>query len=48
MLGDAGEHIREPSLRIDVVEASSLDQGVEDRRALAAAFGSAEQPGLAA
>ena len=35
-------------LRIDVVEASSLDQGVEDGRALAAAIGSAEQPSLAA
>lgn len=39
MLGDAGEHIREPSLRIDVVEANSLDQGIEDRCALAAAIG---------
>jgi len=46
MLGDASKHIREPSLRIDVVEASGLDQGVKDGRALAAAIGSTEQPGL--
>lgn len=41
--GDAGEGVREPRLGIDVVELGGLDQGVEDRRPLAAAVGAAEQ-----
>ncbi len=48
MFGDAGEYVHEPSLGIDFVVASSLDQGIEERRALAAAIGSAEQQGPAA
>ena len=36
MIGDASKHIGEPCLRIDVVEASSLDQGVEDHNVLSA------------
>ena len=42
MLGDAGGHIREPGMPINVVETGSLDQGVEDGRTPAAAIGSAE------
>ena len=42
MLSNASEYIGEPSLRIDVVEAGGLDQGVEGGRTLAAAIGSTE------
>jgi len=48
MLSDASKYIAEPSLRVHVIEASGLDQGLEDGRALAATIGSAEQPGLTA
>ena len=48
MIGDAGEHVGEPGLRIDVVELGRVDQRVHDRGALAAAIGAGEQPGLAA
>src|SRR3546814_3752621 len=47
MAGNAGEHVCEPRLRINVVQARGLDQRVEDGGALTAAIGSAEQPGLA-
>lgn len=48
MLSDPSEYIGEPSLRVHLVEASSLDQGVEDGSTLAPAIGSAEQPSLPA
>ncbi len=48
MLSNASEYIGEPSLRIDVVQPGSLDQGVEDGSPLAATIGAAEQPGLPA
>lgn len=48
MIGDAGEDIGEPGLRIDIVELGGLDEGVDDGGALAAAIGAAEQPCLAA
>ena len=48
MIGDAGEHVGEPGLRIDVVEPCGLDQGVHDGGTLAAAIGAGEQPRLAA
>jgi hypothetical protein len=48
VIGDAGEHIGEPGLRVDVVELGGLDQRVEDGGALPAAIGAAEQPRLAA
>ena len=48
MIGDAGEHVGEPGLRVDVVELCGLDQRVEDGGAVAAAVGAAEQPGFAA
>ena len=36
-VGDVGEDICEPGLRIDIVELGGLDEGVGDRRGLAAA-----------
>jgi hypothetical protein len=45
---DAGEHVGEPSLRVDVVEPRGLDQRVHHGGALAAAIGAGEQPRLAA
>ena len=44
MIGDAGEDIGEPSLRVDVVEPCRLDQRVGDRGALATAIRAAEEP----
>jgi hypothetical protein len=44
---DAGEHITEPGLRIDVVELGSLDQGVDDGRAATTFIGTSEGPVLA-
>jgi len=46
-VGDAGEEVGEPSLRVDVVELGGLDQRVEDGGALATAIRAAEKPGLA-
>ena len=43
-LGDAGEDIGEPSLRVDVVELGGADEGVHRRGSLAAAVGAGEQP----
>ena len=43
-LGDAGENVGEPSLRIDVVELGGDDEGIHRRGAHAAAVGAAEQP----
>ena len=48
MIGDAGEHIGEPSLWVDIVELCGLDQRVKHGSALATAVGAAEQPGFAA
>jgi len=42
--GDAGEHVGKPGLGVDVVELCGDDQGVHQRRALAAAIGAGEQP----
>ena len=44
MLGDAGEDIGEPGLRIDVVRFCHGDEGVHDRGSVTAAVGSGEQP----
>src|SRR5208282_6026179 len=46
MFGDAGEHVGEPCLWINVVHLGRDDQAVHDRGALAAAIGTAEQPRL--
>ena len=48
MVGDAGEHVGEPSLGVDVVELGGGDQAVDDGGALAAAVGAGKQPRLAA
>ena len=48
VIGDARQHVSEPSLRIDVVELRGLDQRVKDGGTLAAAIRAAEQPRLAA
>ena len=45
-LGDAGEHISEPSLRVDVVELGGADQRIHCCRVHAAAVGNEEQPCL--
>ena len=47
MLGDVGEHVGEPSLRLDIIELGGLDQRVKHGGAVAAAVGAAEQPGFA-
>ena len=39
MIGQSGEHIGEPGLRIDLVEPGCLDQGVHECGAVAAAPG---------
>lgn len=47
MVGDAGEDVGEPCLRIDVVESTGQDQRIGDRRPLATAIRAAKQPRLA-
>ena len=46
MIGDAGEDVGEPGLRVDVVELCGADRGVHERGALAAPIGAGEQPRL--
>jgi hypothetical protein len=48
VIGDAGEHVSEPGLGIDVVESGGGDQAVDDGGAVATTIGAGEQPGLAA
>jgi hypothetical protein len=36
MVGDPGEDVGEPGLRVDAVELAGLDQGIDRRRPLAA------------
>ena len=48
VIGDAGEDVGEPGLRVDVVELGGDDQGVHEGGALTAAIGAGEEPGLAA
>src|SRR5580704_9686196 len=43
---DPGQHVGEPSLRIDIVELGRLNECQHDRGALTAAIGACEQPGL--
>lgn len=42
MIGDAGEDIGEPGLRIDIAQPGGLDEGVEDGGALTASVGAAD------
>src|SRR6266852_8503403 len=46
VIGDACEHVGEPSLRINIVELGRLNQCQHDRGALAAAIGAGEEPRL--
>lgn len=48
VLGDAGEYIGEPSLRIDVIHLRGHDQRRHHGSAVGAAFGASEQPRLPA
>ena len=43
VIGDAGEYVGEPGLRIDVIELGRLNQREHDRGAFAAAIGAGEQ-----
>src|ERR1700748_3790571 len=46
-VGDPGEHIGKPGLRVDVVELSRHDQGGHDGSTLGTTIGAGEQPGVA-
>ena len=46
MIGNAGEHVGEPGLRIDVVELGRHDQGGDGGGAVGSAIGACEQPGF--
>jgi hypothetical protein len=48
MVGDAGEHVGEPSLGVDVVELGGGDRAVDDGGALTSTIGAGEQLRLAA
>ena len=48
VIGDAGEHVGEPGLRVDAVELGGADQRVDRRRAFAAAIGAGRTARLAA
>jgi hypothetical protein len=48
VVGQAGEDVGEPGLRVDAVELRGLDQGVHGGRAFAAAIGAGEGPVVAA
>src|SRR5689334_16657230 len=48
MIGQPGEYIGEPDLRIDVVELGGLNQRVDGGSAAAAIVGAGESPVLAA
>jgi hypothetical protein len=47
MIGDAGQDISEPGLRIDVVHFTGRNQAINHRGALAAAVGARKQPRFA-
>jgi len=47
-VGDAGEDIGEPSLRIDVIQLGGLYQRVHERGAIRSALGAGEQPRFSA
>ena len=44
MIGQSGEHVCEPSLRVDVVELGGLDESVDGGGAMAAFVRSCEVP----
>jgi hypothetical protein len=45
VVGDPAQYLGEPGLRIDTVQLGASDQGVGDRRRLAAALGADEENG---
>ena len=47
MVGDAGDDVGEPSLRVDAVEAGGLDERVQDGGSAAAVVGAGEEIVLA-
>ena len=46
VIGDAGEHIGEPSLWIDIIKLGRHDQRCHDRDAVGTSVGAGEQPGF--
>ncbi len=48
VIGDAGQDVGEPGLRIDIVKLRGDDQAVQEGGAKAAAIGAGEQPGFSA
>jgi hypothetical protein len=48
VIGDPGEHIGKPGLRINAIELGRVNERQHDRGALAAAIGAGGQPGLPA
>ena len=48
MLGDTGEHVGEPGLRIDAIHFRRDDQRVHEGGSVTATVGAGEQPGLPA
>ena len=46
LASDAGEHVGEPSLGIDIIELGSLNQSVHDGRSFSSTFGASEEPRL--
>jgi len=44
--GDAGEHIGEPGLWIDIIKLGRHDQRCRDRGAVGTSVGAGEQPGF--
>ena len=43
VIGDAGDDIRKPGFRVDVIEARGFDQRIDDRRPSPAFVGAGEQ-----
>ncbi len=48
MFSDAGQHIGEPGLGVDIVHLGGDDQAIDDGGAGSAAIRTGEQPGLSA
>jgi hypothetical protein len=46
VIGDAGEDVGEPGLRIDVVQLRGHEQGCDRRGAVGTPVGAGEQPGF--
>jgi len=44
MIGDPGQDVGQPSLRVDIIQFGSDDQDIYRRSALSTAVGTGEQP----